>query len=110
MNDLTGHQIHPETNGDPDRLVDEATELLVVEAESNWRLMVEHLGCDNLIQISCPSYQEALELLNQVEAALVSGERCFRPSDGHLIVLDDLRQAWIDESRSNTLTGTDPGV
>ena len=110
MNTQSGYQIHPETNGDPDRLVGESTELLVVESEPDWRVMIEHLGCDNLIQISCRSHQEALVLLNQIDAALASGKSYFRPSDGHLVALDGLRQAWIDESRSSALTSTEPGV
>jgi hypothetical protein len=110
MTTTARHHVHPETNGDPDRLVEEATEMLVVESDPEWRVMIEHLCCDNLIQISSPAYQDALEILNKIEAALISGESCFRPSDGHLIVLDGLRQAWIDESRSTTLISTEPDI
>jgi hypothetical protein len=110
MTQSSGYQGHPETNGDPDRLVDEATELLVVEPEPGWRVMIEHLGCDSLIEVGCRSHQDALALLNRIEAAFTSGERHVRPSDSHLIALDRLRQAWIDESRGNPVTSTAPGV
>jgi len=110
MTTTGSHQVHPETNGDPDRLVEEATEMLVVESEPEWRVLIEHLGCDNLIQISRPSYQDAFDLLNRIEAALVSNERCFRVSDTHLIALDGLRQAWIDETRSTALSSTEPDI
>lgn len=109
MSTFIDHEVHPETNGDPDALVDEATEMLVVEPDPEWRVVIEHIGCDDLIQITCSSHSDAVTLLDRIEQALASGEPRIRPEPGHLISLVSLRQAWIDESRSRSLTATESG-
>lgn len=104
----SNREITQETNGGPDTLIDEATEVLVVESSPEWRVMIEHTGSDNLIQVACASHEEAVTLIDRIETALQQSENRVRLDPGHLVSLVALRQAWIDDSRSEPLTAVDP--
>lgn len=97
-----------ETNGGPDHLIEEATEVLVVDSDPGWRVMIEHVGCDSLIQITRDSRENAVALIDQIEEALASGEERIRIDPGHLISLAALRQAWIEQPHGTTMTATQP--
>lgn len=96
-----------ETNGDPDQLIEEATEVLVVESDPVWRVMIEHVGCDSLIQITRESHEDAIALIDDIESALASGENRVRIERGHLISLVAFRQAWIQQSSGTMMTATE---
>lgn len=83
------------TNGDPDKLLEEATEVLRVESDPGWRVMIEHTGSDRVIEIACNSQDAAVALLDRIERALQSGEERVRIDPAHLVSLKALRQAWV---------------
>ena len=87
----------PETNGDPDTLVEESTEVLLIESDPRWQVSIEHTGSERLIQISCESRDEAVALLDRIEAAFEARILRIRIDPGHLISLKAFRQAWISE-------------
>lgn len=91
----------PQTNGDPDKLIEEATEMLVVESEPTYRVNIEHFGCDSLIRIDCGSRDDAVTLINRIESTLSKGETRLRVDAGLLISLESLRQAWIEQSNGS---------
>jgi hypothetical protein len=84
-----------ETNGDPDHLVEEMTEVLTVEADSSWRVMIEHTSASGLIQTSHDTREEAIAMLDRIEQAFESGEMRLRIDPLHLISLKRFRQAWV---------------
>lgn len=98
----------PQTNGDPDKLIEETTEVLLVESEHGWRVLIEHFDCDNLIQIDCESHDDAVTLIDRIDAALASNARHLKINAGHLVSLDRFRQAWIDQSHGGPRTATSP--
>lgn len=104
----SGRDILQETNGDPEAMIDEATEVLVVESGPEWRVMIEHTGSDNLIQITCGTHADAVAIIDRIQTALEQGENRIRLDPGHLVSLNALRQVWIDDSRSEPLTAVDP--
>lgn len=90
-------EVFPETNGDPDELVEELTDVVVIDAEPHWFVMIEHTGSDRLIQISRSSRENAIALLDRIEEAFDSGVPRIRIEPDHLISLKAFRQAWVAE-------------
>lgn len=97
-----------ETNGDPDHLIEEATEVLLVESDPGWRVIIEHVGCDSLIQVARDSHDDAVTLIDQIEEALSSGKNRIRIAPAHIVSLVAFRQAWVDQPHGRHMTATDP--
>jgi hypothetical protein len=98
----------PQTNGDPDKLIEEATEVLLVESDPGWRVLIEHFGCDNLIHIECESHEQAVALIDRIESCIMDNRPTIRVDSRHLVSLDHFRQAWIDQPHGGAMTTTSP--
>lgn len=94
----------PQTNGDPDHVIEEATEMLVIESEPSWRVNIEHVGCETLIRIECSSHEEAVDIIDRIEDAIARDEPRIRVEPGHLVSLVAFRQAWVEQSSGHTVT------
>lgn len=88
----------PETNGEPDTLVEELTEVRIVDSDPSWWVMVEHIACDSLIRLPFDSHEEATAFLDRIEEAFDSGENRIRVGQARLMSLNSFRQAWVSGS------------
>lgn len=88
----------PETTGEPDTLVEELTEVKIVDADPSWWVMVEHTSCGNLIRLPFDSHEEATAFLDRIEKAFDAGEHRIRTGQARLISLKSFRQAWVSGS------------
>lgn len=87
------HNLVPQTNGEPDTLVEELTEVTV--ADTNWWVMIEHTGSEHAIQLPFGSRAEATTFLDRIEQAFDAGSYRIRVDPGRLISLKSFRQAWV---------------
>ena len=88
----------PETNGEPDTLFEELTEVRIVDSDPSWWVMVEHTSCDSLIRLPFHSHEEATAFLDRIEKAFDAGENRIRTGQARLISLKSFRQAWVSGS------------
>lgn len=89
--------VAPETNGGPDTLVEELTEVVLIDSEPRWSVMIEHTGTDRLIRVERSSRKDAIALLDRIEEAFDAGENRIRIEPDHLVSLKAFRQAWVAE-------------
>lgn len=90
----------PTADGEPDEVVEEATEVLLIESGPRWQVLIEHTGSERLIEISCESHEEAVAVLDRIEAAFDADTLRLRIDPTRLISLKAFRHAWVAESES----------
>ena len=83
----------PEANGEPETLVEELPDVMIVDR--NWWVMVEHTGSDGAIQLPFGSHQEAIAFLDRIEETFDAGQYRIRVDADRLISLKSFRQAWV---------------
>lgn len=98
MESQISRRLLPETNGEPDTLVENLTEVRVIDADPSWWVMVEHTSSESLIRLPFDSHKEATAFLDRIEQALASGENRIRAGQARLISLKSFRQAWVSGS------------
>lgn len=98
MESHISHRIIPQPGGEPDTLVENLTEVHIVDADPSWWVMIEHTSSESLIRVPFDSHEGATAFLDRIEHAFEAGESRIRVGQARLISLKSFRQAWISGS------------
>lgn len=98
MDTHISRRLVPETNGEPDPLVESLTDVRIVDSDPSWWVMVEHTSCADLIRLPFETHEAATGFLDRIESAFDAGENRLRVGHARLISLKSFRQAWVSGS------------